>query len=390
MKDEDAPRAQSRRLIASSFRVPRQGRYWLLAVASLITIGWLKGINLILLLSYLMLMLWGVNFVLAGRRLRRLEARRRIEGSVFAQTPFAVHVSVFNPLPQALFGFWIEDRGPQHEATWFLMQLRGRETVRFEQQLLLRQRGRYAWQPLRAGSGYPFGLAQRTVRLTPATDLIVLPRLGRLHRGRLKRFLTCTAPLAERLQRASRALPTAQAEFHGLRPFRGGDSPRSIHWRTSARRGELMVREYENGTTDNLVLVFDPWLPTQALPGLFAPLEEALSLAATICWEWCRQKGDRFVLAVAGSISVVLEGVTSREHALRMLECLAVVPGETAFGAAPLLEQLSGTTLPTGPVLVVSTRGGELADAVRTALHRPVAWLHALQLDSVDFYEKPA
>src|SRR5262249_508633 len=91
------PSGGSRPRVAKSLRlaVPRQGKYWLLAVVSLLGMGWLKGINLLLLLGYLMLGLWGLNFALAGRRLRRLQARRRIGGPVFAQMPCTVAIEVF-------------------------------------------------------------------------------------------------------------------------------------------------------------------------------------------------------------------------------------------------------------------------------------------------------
>ena len=35
-----------------------------------------------------------------------------------------------------------------------------------------------------------------------------------------------------------------------------------FHWRTTARRGELMVREYDTAPSPELVLVVEPWLPT--------------------------------------------------------------------------------------------------------------------------------
>jgi hypothetical protein len=130
-------------------------------------------------------------------------------------------------------------------------------------------------------------------------------------------------------------------------------------------------------------------------------LERAISLTATICWEWCRQKGDRFVLAVAGSRPVVWEGITGRELALRMLEGLAVQKGTQLFGQEPftgvetaidddsLWECLQGVALPQGPVLVVSTRDGDLSEHLASRLRRPVASVFAAHLDNVDFYEPP-
>src|SRR5207244_2817651 len=100
---------------------------------------------------------------------------------------------------------------------------------------------------------------------------------------------------------------------------------------------ELLVREFEEMPSDNLVLIVEPWLPPNALSPGNSPqerpddakqlLEIALSLAGTICWEWCRQKGDQLVLAVAGAEPGVIAGLTNQDLALNMLECLGVQDG---------------------------------------------------------------
>lgn len=58
--------------------------------------------------------------------------------------------------------------------------------------------------------------------------------------------------------------PTEQSgdELSGLREFRDGDSPRRIDWKSLARRGELLVREYQDGTQS------DAWLDWDALEGM--------------------------------------------------------------------------------------------------------------------------
>ena len=70
--------------------------------------------------------------------------------------------------------------------------VRGAAAVRgqsFRGPVTLPRRGRYVWGPLTATSGYPFGLVHRRKRLAPAEEVIVLPRLGRLHRGLFRRLL---------------------------------------------------------------------------------------------------------------------------------------------------------------------------------------------------------
>ncbi len=93
-----------------------------------------------------------------------------------------------------------------------------------------------------------------------------------------------------------------QVEYHGLRDYRSGDSPRWIHWRTSARRGELMVKEFEQQNEQDLAILIDPWLPrTKASPEQREAMEQAISFAATLCLETCRYQGRRLVLGWTGA-----------------------------------------------------------------------------------------
>jgi uncharacterized protein (DUF58 family) len=213
-------------------------------------------------------------------------------------------------------------------------------------------------------------------------DVLILPRLGRLHRGRLRRLLLSAGPVYVATRRKARRHPTAQAEFHGLRAFRSGDSPRWIHWRTSARCGELMVREFEDVPTDNLILVVDP--------SKDEGVEAIISFAATVAWDWCRQKGDHFVLAVAGAAPIVLGGTTGSDHALRMLEVLAGLQGEDNPDVMTLVERLAAEPLPPASVLVVSPRDPTpLQAALSHRLHRPALGLGVDQITCGDFYEAP-
>jgi uncharacterized protein (DUF58 family) len=143
-----------------------------------------------------------------------------------------------------------------------------------------------------------------------------------------------------------------------------------------------MVREFEDVPTDNLILVIDP------IKG--DGLESAVSFAATVCWEWCRQKGDHFVLAVASTDPAVIGGTTGSEQALRMLQCLAGVQGEDNPDATPLLERLAGDPLPPASVLIVSPRDPTpLQTALSLRLHRPATGLNIDRIAEGDFYEFP-
>jgi hypothetical protein len=178
-----------------------------------------------------------------------------------------------------------------------------------------------------------------------------------------------------------------------------------------------MVREFEEATEDTLLLVVDPWLPQGGTDGMSAKggmgatgglsasagalhtgrqaargtqlLEDAISLAATVAWEWCRQKDRRLTLAVANPAPIVVDGITGREHALRMLEALAGAPECAERSWEALRDCLKHRPLPAGPILAVSAVPSELGNFLAAALQRPVTPINAAELDRFDFYERP-
>lgn len=382
-------------------RLTWPGALYLLGALAFWGMGLWKAINLISLLASLLLVLWVMNFILAGRPARHLRLKRWIEEPIFAGAPATVHVEVINQSRKTLSGLRLVDRGPSHDQSWFAALFAGQEKHRFSHEIVPPRRGWYTGEPLRLVSSYPLGLMECRLTPEPARPVLVFPALGRLHRGRLRRWLSQAAESIGRIRRRPVRHPAAQSEFHGLREFRTGDSPRWIHWRTSAHRGELMVREFEEAPTDNLVLILDPWVPAEAesetagtntsprWQNRSSPeLEEAISLAATICWEWCRQKGDTLVLAVAGPAPQVVAGITGLNLANLALECLALLSGHTQKDDSALVERLSALSLPAAPTLVLTTRPTGLGDELARILHRPVTTLDVSAGLDYDFYEK--
>ncbi len=360
-------------------RPTKEGRLWLAASGILWFTGWLKGINLLLLLAYAVLALWLLNWVVARRALRGLAARRVVHPPVFAGKPTLWEVEVADEGVRPFSGWRVLDEGPHHRAEWFVLELRAGGRTRLRQSLTLPVRGDYECRPLRAASAYPFGLVSREAEFADGERLTVLPPVGTLHAGRLRRWLAQTPRPDERTRRSRRKLAT-EVEFHGLRAFRPGDSPRWIHWRTSARRGELMVREFDQGTHHDLCLIVEPYSQRPGDP----TLEAAIQLAATICWSWAEDVGDRVLLAVLGGDPPVVTG-----NRFAQLECLARLAGSDSPRPDAMLDELGRFSLPVGPALLVSSRAATgLAELLSRRLDRPVALIDTTRPPG--FYQPPA
>jgi uncharacterized protein (DUF58 family) len=368
---------------ALGWRLTREGWLWLLTVAVLLAIGIYKNINLLALLGYVLLALLLLNGVVVGRRLRKLEARRQVDEMVFAGDSCKVELRLRNLSGRARPGVRVLDVGPGHDLAWYLDRLEGHARRRCRGTVVWPRRGRHEFGPVFVTSGHPFGLVERRVVVGEPTDVLVLPRVGRLSRDKLRQQLCGADPYGDRVHRRGWRHDSAQVDFHGLRPFRPGDSPRWIHWRTSARRGELFVREMEDVPGDDLVLVLDASSPCAAQGDLF---EEAVTLTATIIHEWCRSRGDRLLFAVAGgSGGTILDGLTGPDHARRLLECLATVePGPGDPGA--ILETVSRICPATAGALLVSAGPSTMGQDLESRLSRPVISLDAARHQEWGFY----
>ena len=140
---------------------------------------------------------------------------------------------------------------------------------------------------------FPFGLASVETRSFETSEVLVFPQRGRLLRRILPAGPRRDQPIGRRV-----ALGRGLDEFRSLREFRPGDNARQIHWRTTARRGELYVRDMEREQRQTGTLLLDTFLPrpergrvASSGPAPNADFELAVSFAAAIATDVIRRGG---------------------------------------------------------------------------------------------------
>ena len=89
-----------------------------------------------------------------------------------------------------------------------------------------------------------------------------------------------------------------EGDFYGVREWRSGDGRRLVHWRSSARLGKLVVRQFERPRSRDLAVVLDLWQPETAAVEHLENVERAVSFAATVLTDLCRQGGSSVYLAL--------------------------------------------------------------------------------------------
>lgn len=181
------------------------------------------------------------------------------------------------------------------------------------------RRGIYPLGTVTLSTAFPFGmfLKQRDIHI--AAEVVVCPRSDRSVRT--------PSPGGGRVPRlgvSSRGAAGTTGEYRSLRAYRARDDPRDIHWRSSARLREPVIREYERDGAETLWI----YLNTRAEPTDAAEVavEVAASMAARAVSE------ARPVALVAGD--VVLEPGEGPSQLERILDVLARVDFSPA-NAAP-------------------------------------------------------
>jgi uncharacterized protein (DUF58 family) len=368
------------------WRLPIEGRYWLLLTTVILAFGLLKTINLLALLGCFLLAVAILNALAAGRGLNRLQARRRLVGPFIARQFAPLEVELRNVGTGTRVGLKLEDGGSERSSIWFVPQLPGGAMQVLPVSVALPRRGVHRLGPLVVESGYPFGLIGRRRILLGEEEVVVWPRTGQLDQTLFRRFLRGAIPLPDRSRGRPRPQPQAQTEFFGLRLYRAGDNPRSIHWRSSARRGELLVRECEEPAGEDLTVVVDPFVGHAAAESF----EETLSLAATICRLWCRRVENRLALVVAAPTPIIVDGPSSHIHERRVLDRLAMVQPGANSDPHTLRRSLTTSRLPQAAVVLIAVDGSALIEVVRRALKQSVFSLDASRAAALGFYQLPA
>ena len=361
------PRLGRNGLIRNRFHIPTEGWAFLL-IMFVLFIGSLIGrFNPLMLVFSMMAGAFVMNGWLTFTYLKGVTVERLLPDRVMANEPFSVEITLRNR--KSWLSAWlmtVKDHvsGMQTELAPEVAFIRipASDHQRGHYQLILAQRGVFDFGPVFVDTRFPLGLVERGLNLSVAAQLRVYPRLGRLHPDWKRKLQSATEQTSSQVAQGG----IFEDEFHRLREYRPGDDLRSIHWRTTARRNELMVREYRDSRDRSLLILIDSWMPSGSDTARLNDFEHALSFAATVCVDATRNSRDsRITLAVQGSSLWVWRGGGGGEKIEGLLDALAELKPNSQRTLAPLFEATTGDRSHQPRILLLTLRPPDAQAEIR-------------------------
>ena len=374
----------------------REGWCYLFVLGMVLAGAMMREINLLLMLACLLAGPLLLSWPMMAATLRGLKIARRLPQGVYAGDLLVVNLELANT--RRRLGSWAvvveetidrpddhpddhPDGGPVRPRVFF-PYVRAGHARQAAYRGRLARRGRYEVGPLRVSTRFPFGLWRRTITLGRSDSLIIYPRLGRLTRDWVTRRHESFEGAQQRQQRYIRR----EGEFFGVRDWRSGDSRRWIHWRSSARRDKLVVRQFEQPHNRDVVVLVDLWKPAHPkVAGNPTPtdvdavnagtidvdaVELAVSFAATVIADLCRKGGAEVWLGTTGKRPPgkrprCTSGPASPILLQDAMEHLAVAQSDGEDHLAELLDDVLGQIRPGTEVVLITTRPVDLTDTSR-------------------------
>jgi uncharacterized protein (DUF58 family) len=190
------------------------------------------------------------------------------------------------------------------------------QRARWKHELHCDQRGVYPLATAYVRTGDPFSLHERDTPVPGQAEVLVYPKVVHLERF----ALPVRHPSIDTV--SARSLMPDPTRTATLRDYQAGDSPRLIHWPTTARRGSLQVRVLEPATSLHVCLMLD----VRGFMSVYTPqgshVEMALSALASIAL-YLQRKGYPVGFYVNTDPGVTIAPGTTPGHLQSLLDAMA-------------------------------------------------------------------
>ena len=307
----------------------------LFVTAFLVVAAFSTGWPFLFYLLYLAILVIGGSYVLVRLGLTDLEAGyavSQLHGHVGDRMRVTYTLRNGSRLPK----LWLE----VHNPTTLPGALPGRAITlggRSERSWLIRvplsRRGHFRIEPLHIRTGDPFGFFEAAATVGQGVSVVVYPRLEPIPSWRLPSAILEGSHASP--ERTLQTTPLATS----VRPYAPGDAMNRIHWKTTARHGEIQVKEFDLEQTADAWIILDLQRGIGGGRGDESTTEAAIRVAAAVSDKAIAENRAVGLTVNAGRTAFLPADRGGRQHQ-KIMQLLAAVEAD---GHAPLVETLIAT-----------------------------------------------
>ena len=299
-------------------------------------IAWNRTINLLYAMFALLAATLVLAHVLPRYSLRGVVASRTLPTTAFEGDLVDVCIDVRNSgiagrsMIEVVDTFPAAGPGARAPMT-FIARLAGRKKRSYSFKLQCYKRGEYQIGPLALMSSYPLGISTaRKEMFGSNVPLLVFPEVFDI--VKLPLVSGSAAPMSG-VEAASKS--GGSEEFFGTREYRQGDSLRYIHWPSTARHSQLIVKEFEIRASVEVTIVIDLHRKSESGKGKETTLEYAVKIAASTA-KYSLDRSHTVQLVCFGKDERIIPAAKGFSQLASILEALAKVraDGNVSFPQA--------------------------------------------------------
>ncbi|MDP2744242.1 MAG: DUF58 domain-containing protein, partial [Dehalococcoidia bacterium] len=340
----------------------------LLVLLTILVVALLGGFVLTFVLFYAVLFLLASSYLWVYLNARQLDIRveglaEKYEAGQFLEERVTVHNR--GRLPRLSVMVSEKSDLPGHNNSR-AVTVPGRGSRSWQNVTPCHLRGYFTLGPFEVTSEDPFGIFRQTRTCGTPEHILVYPASVELPGFQLFPFHEQGPKLSS--QATHRITPNAA----WVRDYSPGDSLSRIHWRSTARVGKLMVKEFDPDLSDEVWIALDLNRGTPTGAGKESALEYGITIAASLARKYL-EAGTRLGLLAYGDKPYRIPADNGANHVWRIMESLALMKAEGSQTLAQVLHrerELFGShthlviiTYQTDPDLKAtlhrSTRGGK-------------------------------
>jgi uncharacterized protein (DUF58 family) len=239
------------------------------------------------------------------------------------------------------------------------------------------RRGRLKLPKLRIGTRFPFGLLVKYATVVIPQEIISLPAVGRIVSEDIWPDINEMGGSA-----GQSAASGGDEDLAGIRDYRPGDNPRQIHWRRSARTGNLVVREMERPKAARAVVILDTQR-SRGDAGSPETIELAIRFAATLICDGL-SRGFQVGLVCSGDSVVAIPPAGGEEHSLPLLRELALLEENSDASLEESVMPASFAGEWKGRCVLITSRAGSDVEQVSNRLTKTVGATNVVSLKDAD------